>query len=104
VSDDPVDIEALRAEIARAARVENPAERALEIVAVIESVAAPLGIHPVVVGGMAVYFWTASEKFLTHDIDVVMETPDVLTRRLGELGFAYGQRTALDAPRYGHLP
>jgi hypothetical protein len=54
---------------------------------VIESVAAPLGIHPVVVGGMAVYFWTASEKFLTHDIDVVMETPDVLARRLGELGF-----------------
>lgn len=87
MSDEPIDIKALRAEIARATRIENPAERALEIVAVIESVAAPLGIHPVVVGGMAVYFWTASEKFLTHDIDVVMETPDVLTRRLGELGF-----------------
>lgn len=80
---EPLDIEALRAEIALATRIDNPAERALEIVAVIESVAAPLGIHPVVVGGMAVYFWTASERFLTHDIDVVMEIPDVLVRRLG---------------------
>jgi hypothetical protein len=87
VEDEPLDIEVLRAEIARAARIDDPAERALEIVAVIESLAAPLGIHPVVVGGMAVYFWTASEKFLTHDIDVVMETPDILARRLGELGF-----------------
>ena len=44
-------------------------------------------------------------EVLTHDIDVVMETPDVLTRRLGELGSV---RTAngrhLDTSRYGHLP
>jgi uncharacterized protein YuzE len=44
----------------------------------IASEAAPLGIHPVVVGGMAVYFWTASEEFVTYDIDVVMEVPDEL--------------------------
>ncbi|MCL2770563.1 MAG: hypothetical protein FWD42_10740 [Solirubrobacterales bacterium] len=47
-------------------------ERTLEVVALVEELAAPLGIHPVIVGGMAVYFWTESEEFQTHDIDVVM--------------------------------
>jgi hypothetical protein len=87
MNEEPVDTEALRAEIARAARIDNPAERALEIVAVIESVAAPLGIHPVVVGGMAVYFWTERDEFTTHDIDVVMRVPDELANRFAELGF-----------------
>jgi hypothetical protein len=59
----------------------------LEVVATVEAVAAPLGIHPVVVGGMAVYFWTERDEFTTHDIDVVMEVPDALARRLAELGF-----------------
>ncbi len=59
----------------------------LEVASVVEAVAAPLGIHPVVVGGVAVYFWTASDEFLTRDIDVVMEVPDRLAARLAELGF-----------------
>jgi hypothetical protein len=46
-----------------------------------------LGIHPVVVGGMAMYFWTASEEFVIYDIDVVMAVPDELGVKLGELGF-----------------
>jgi hypothetical protein len=37
---------------------------------------------------MAVYFWTASEEFLTYDIDVVMDVPEELAKRLAELGFA----------------
>jgi hypothetical protein len=77
----------LRAELARAAQGTDLAERTLEVVAVVEAVAAPLGIHPVVVGGMAVYFWTASEEFLTYDIDVVMEVPDELAAKLADLGF-----------------
>ncbi len=77
----------LRAELAHAAQGTDLAERTLEVVAVVEAVAAPLGIHPVVVGGMAVYFWTASEEFLTYDIDVVMEVPDELAAKLAELGF-----------------
>lgn len=52
-----------------------------------KAVAAPLGIHPVVVGGVAVYFWTASDEFLTRDIDVVMEVPEQLAERLAQLGF-----------------
>lgn len=77
----------LREDLARAAQKTDLAERTLEVVAVIEAIAAPLGIHPVVVGGMAVYFWTASEEFLTYDIDVVMEVPDELATKLAELGF-----------------
>jgi hypothetical protein len=77
----------LRAELARAAQMDGLAERTLEVVAVVQDVAAPLGIHPVVVGGMAVYFWTASDEFLTYDIDVVMEVPDELAAKLAELGF-----------------
>jgi hypothetical protein len=59
----------------------------LEVVATVEAVAAPLGIHPVVVGGMAVYFWTERDEFTTNDIDVVMEVPDALASRLADLGF-----------------
>lgn len=46
----------LRSDLARAAQTTDVVERTLEVVALIEAVAAPLGIHPVVVGGMAVYF------------------------------------------------
>jgi hypothetical protein len=78
----------LRADLARAALSADLAERTLEVVAVIDAVATPLGIHPVVVGGMAVYFWTARDEFLTYDIDVVMEVPGALAQKLAELGFA----------------
>lgn len=53
----------------------------------IEEVAAPLGIHPTVVGGMAVYFWTEGDAFVTYDIDVVMAVPDQLADILAQLGF-----------------
>lgn len=77
----------LRAELARAAQTNDLAERTLEVVSLVDVVAAPLGIHPVVVGGMAVYFWTESDAFVTYDIDVVMEVPDALDSKLAELGF-----------------
>lgn len=78
----------LRNELVRAAQIPDLAERTLEVVAVVEAIAAPLGIHPVIVGGVAVYFWTASDEFLTYDIDVVMEVPDALAAKLTELGFS----------------
>lgn len=81
------EVSGLRNELVRAAQIPDLAERTLEVVAVVEVIAAPLGIHPVVVGGVAVYFWTASDEFLTYDIDVVMEVPDALAAKLAELGF-----------------
>jgi hypothetical protein len=80
-------LEELRLELLLAVGIEDAAERALEIVGIIEAAAAPLGIRPVIVGGMAVYFWTANDAFLTGDIDVIMETPPSLSLLLGDLGF-----------------
>jgi hypothetical protein len=88
MSDRPRDLAALRVELARVAREGDLVERTFEVVALVEEVAAPLGIHPVVVGGMAVYFWTAREEFVTYDIDVVMEVPRELDERLIALGFS----------------
>ena len=82
------DIADLRAELARVAREADLVERTFEVVALVEAVAAPLGIHPVVVGGMAVYFWTAREEFVTYDIDVVMAVPRELDEQLTALGFS----------------
>lgn len=55
------DIAELRAEIATVARGSNVIDRTLEVVSIVEAVSSPLGIHPVVVGGMAAYFWTATD-------------------------------------------
>lgn len=88
MSDEPNESPAeLRAELLTAAARADLAERMLEVAAVVEAVAAPLGIRPVVVGGVAVYFWTASDEFLTRDIDVVMEVPHQFAVRLAQLGF-----------------
>lgn len=77
----------LRAALAEAAKIDDLAERTLEVVAVVDEVASPLGIRPVVVGGMAVYFWAANEAFVTYDIDVVMAVTDRLRAALADLGF-----------------
>lgn len=88
MSDRPRDLSELRAELARVAREGDLVERTFEVVALVEEVASPLGIHPVVVGGMAVYFWTAREEFVTYDIDVLMEVPRELDEHLTALGFS----------------
>lgn len=86
VSETPSLVE-LRADLWRAAEIDDLTERTLEVVAVIGEAAAPLRIHPTLVGGMAVYFWTESDAFLTYDIDVVMAVPDPLAEILAQLGF-----------------
>lgn len=87
MSEQPPSLDELRTELADLARRDDLVERTLEVVALVEQVAAPLGIHPVVVGGMAVYFWTAREEFLSYDIDVVMEVPRELDEHFAALGF-----------------
>lgn len=77
----------LRADLHRAAEIADVTQRTLEVVAVIEEVAMPLGIRPTIVGGMAVYFWTEGDAFATYDIDVVMAVPEKLAKILAQLGF-----------------
>ena len=80
-------LDAFRDDLRRVAVIRDPAERALEVVGIIEAAGAALGASPVIVGGMAVYFWTADESFLTRDIDVVMDTSPPVRALLDALGF-----------------
>ena len=87
MSESSPSLERLRADLHRAADIADVTQRTLEVVAVIEEAAAPLGIRPTVVGGMAVYFWTEGDAFATYDIDVVMAVPEQLAAILAQLGF-----------------
>jgi hypothetical protein len=64
----------------------------LEVVAVLEDAAAPFGIHPVVVGGMAVFYFTGEEQFTTVDVDVVMPSDAGLEEAMADLGFVRHNR------------
>ena len=47
-----------RAAIEQALEIEDETERLLEVAAIVEEALAEIGIHPVVVGGLAVAYWT----------------------------------------------
>jgi len=77
----------LRLQLRAAAELEEPAGRALEVVAILDEAIGTEGPHPVIVGGMAVYYWTANDAFLTADIDVVVPTTEHFVETLSALGF-----------------
>jgi len=76
----------LKAELARALSIEDQTERQLEVVAIVSEAVADLGIRPVVVGGLAVAYWTAG-TYLTGDIDLLMPSSPAVDERLRALGF-----------------
>jgi len=76
----------LRTELARALTIDDQTERQLEVVAIVSEAVADLGIRPVVVGGLAVAYWTAG-TYLTGDIDVLMPSSPAVDERLRALGF-----------------
>jgi hypothetical protein len=80
------DLEALRLELRRTADIPDPTEEMLEIAAVVDAALRPVTIRPVVVGGLAVAYWTTG-LYLTADIDVVMPYSAEIERRLASLGF-----------------
>lgn len=75
----------LRGELLEAAAVHEPTERLLEVAAVIASAFADLRVQPVVVGGLALAYWSDSE-FVTGDIDMVIPRLPELAERLEALG------------------
>jgi hypothetical protein len=75
-----------RAALEEALRVEDQTERLLEVAAIVSEAVADLGVRPVVVGGLAVAFWT-SGAYVTSDIDVLMPSLPEVGERLAELGF-----------------
>ena len=76
----------LKAELERALAIEDQTERQLEVVAIVSEAVAALGVHPVVVGGLAVAYWTAG-TYLTGDIDVLMPSSPAVDERIRSLGF-----------------
>lgn len=62
-------------------------DRSIRITGLLSEALAPLRVRPVLVGGMAVLFWTPAYEFTTADIDLVMDEPPEADEVLGSLGF-----------------
>src|SRR5207248_4949679 len=70
------------------ASIADPTERLLEVAALIGEALSDLDVQPVVVGGLALAYWSNSDEFITGDIDVVVPRLPELPERLEALGFA----------------
>jgi hypothetical protein len=73
-------------ELTRALALENETERKLAVVSVIDRQVQRLGFRPVVIGGLAVEFWTRG-AYSTSDIDLYLPHVPGLDELLAELGF-----------------
>jgi len=78
-------VERGRAELGRALDVEDKTERYLRVVAAVELALSDLPFRPVVVGGLAVEYWTRA--YNTYDIDVLLPSTKDVQHRLQTLGF-----------------
>lgn len=83
---DGADLEALRVELERTADIRDPTEQMLEITGVVDAALRPIEIRPILVGGLAVAYWTTG-LYLTGDIDVIMPHSAEIEGRLAVLGF-----------------
>lgn len=75
-----------KAELARALALENETERKLAVVAVIDAEMQRIGFRAVVIGGVAVEFWTRG-AYSTGDIDLYLPHGPAVLQLLGPLGF-----------------
>jgi hypothetical protein len=75
-----------RAELERALALENETERKLAVVAVIGEVVRALGWRPVVIGGLAVEYWTHG-AYSTSDIDLYLPRSAAVDDAFFRLGF-----------------
>jgi hypothetical protein len=84
-----VGVESLREELDAIARDLAPdlLDRSVRVIGVLDEALRPLNVSPVLVGGMAVLFWTSDEAFATRDIDLVMDEPPEADEVLRALGF-----------------
>jgi hypothetical protein len=82
----PRSLAELREALSAAARIEDQTERLLEGAAIITAALADLGVEPVVVGGLAVAYWSRS-RYTTGEIDFLMPKRDDVIERLESLGF-----------------
>jgi hypothetical protein len=79
-------LDSLRADLRRALGESDPVEQLLEAAAVISAAMAEFGVEPVVVGGLAVAYWSRGH-FVTTDMDFLMPRLPNIEHRVQELGF-----------------
>src|SRR2546425_13034246 len=75
-----------KAELELALQLEDETERMLAVVGVVAEALHDLGFVPVVVGGLAVQYWTRG-AYTTADIDVLLPHRPEIDRRFEALGF-----------------
>jgi hypothetical protein len=75
-----------KAELERALELENETERKLAVGAVIDAEMQRIGFRAVVIGGVAVEFWTRG-AYSTADIDLYLPHGPAVLQLLGPLGF-----------------
>lgn len=80
------DIQDLRGRLEAAAAVKDIPERHLEITAILTEALQSVGVHPIVVGGGAIEFYTAGE-YATGDIDLIAPEGRELAVVMTALGF-----------------
>lgn len=84
--DQPSSLDDLRRELADAVRIADETDRLLEVAAIVEEALDGIGVTAVVVGGLAVAYWTRA-RYTTTEIDFVMPETEEVRRRIGDLGF-----------------
>lgn len=72
--------------LAAALALENPTERKLAVVALIDELVQRLGFRAIVIGGLAVEFWTHG-AYATSDIDLYLPHGPAVDALVAELGF-----------------
>lgn len=103
---DPPGLEDLKRQLLAVASLDDPTERLLEAAAIIGEALSDLGVQPVVVGGLALAYWSSGDDYITGDIDVVVPRVPELDQRLEGLGFVRqgrewilpGYEVAFEAP------
>lgn len=76
----------LKRELEEASQLEDRAERALAITAVIQKALSPYHLYPILVGGAAVEIYTRG-LYASGDIDYVLPTVDKVKKTMKMLGF-----------------
>lgn len=79
-------IEDLRADLGRALALENETERKLAVVAVVDRAVQQIDVRAIVIGGLAVEFWTRG-AYSTADIDLYLPNGPAVMQLLAQLGF-----------------
>lgn len=95
----------LRAALEEADKIDDQTERLLEAAAIVSEALADLGVEPVVVGGLAVAYWSRSQ-YITGEIDFLLPKSREVVERITALGFreeaprhfVFGERIAFEAP------